>query len=80
MVFDPSNSIDLNRRHSAVCSVWIHEKVPTYRSPLTPEIAIVPDRLPLIAAMQDQLGLELEPGRARVEVLVIDRAERLMPD
>ena len=49
--------------------------------PLTPaEIAIVPDRLPLIAAMQDQLGFELEPGRARVEVLVIDRAERLMPD
>jgi uncharacterized protein (TIGR03435 family) len=48
--------------------------------PVTPEIAIVPNRLPIETAIQDQLGLRLEPARAPAEVLVIDRAERPMPD
>jgi uncharacterized protein (TIGR03435 family) len=48
--------------------------------PPTPGIAIVPNRLPLVTAMQDQLGFRLEPGRAPAEVLVIDRAERPTPD
>jgi uncharacterized protein (TIGR03435 family) len=30
--------------------------------------------------MQEQLGLRLQPGRAAVEVLVIDSVERPMPD
>jgi uncharacterized protein (TIGR03435 family) len=34
----------------------------------------------IFQAFRDQLGLKLEPTRARVDVLVIDRAERPMPD
>jgi uncharacterized protein (TIGR03435 family) len=34
----------------------------------------------LFTAIQDQLGLKLEPGRAPVAVLVIDRASRPVPD
>jgi uncharacterized protein (TIGR03435 family) len=35
---------------------------------------------PLKAALADQLGLRVEDGRATVEVLVIDRVERPVPD
>jgi uncharacterized protein (TIGR03435 family) len=35
---------------------------------------------PLFDALQEQLGLRLEPGRAPVEVLVIDRVERPSPN
>jgi uncharacterized protein (TIGR03435 family) len=31
----------------------------------------------IFAAIQEQLGLELEPGKAWVEMLVIDHAERV---
>lgn len=34
----------------------------------------------VMAAVQDQLGLKLEPTRAPVEVLVIDDAKRPLPD
>lgn len=38
------------------------------------------DAVSLFTAIQDQLGLKLEPSRGPVEVLVIDHVERPMPD
>ena len=48
--------------------------------PLTPDISVLPNRLPLETALRDQLGFRLEPTRDSVEVLVLDRAERPRPD
>src|SRR5262249_43842363 len=39
-----------------------------------------PDGLSIFQAFRDQLGIKLEPTRDRVDVLVIDRAERPVPD
>jgi uncharacterized protein (TIGR03435 family) len=39
-----------------------------------------PDRPELLTALQEQLGLTLEPARAPVDVVVIDRVERPQPN
>ena len=46
----------------------------------SPEVANVPNRLPLVTALREQLGFRLEPQRSSAEVLIIDRAERPRPD
>lgn len=41
-----------------------------------PDAPQIPDRPPLLMALEQQLGLKLEPGKAPVEVIVIDSIEK----
>jgi len=43
---------------------------------LPPNSALAPDAPNIFTAIEEQLGLRLESGRAPVDVIVIDRAER----
>ena len=49
--------------------------------PGAPEIAVPPSDGPsLFTAIQEQLGFKLEAARGPVQMLIVDRAERPMPD
>ena len=56
------------------------EQMPPPRAGGPPMPAIDPNGPTIFTALQEQLGLKLEPERAPVDVLVIDRAERPTPD
>lgn len=46
----------------------------------SPDVTAVANRLPLVTALREQLGMKLEAQRSAAEVIVVDRAERPQPD
>jgi len=58
---------------------WTPDRMPTEAPP--PGVPpIDPDGPSIYTALQEQLGLKLKPARGPVDVVVIDRVERLTPD
>ena len=58
---------------------WTPERMPEGTPP--PGIPPVdPNGPPLVTALQDQLGLKLQPARSRMDVVVIDSVEQPTPD
>jgi uncharacterized protein (TIGR03435 family) len=61
---------------------WMPDRIPQGAAPpgAPPLPPVDPNGPSLFAALQEQLGLKLESTRAPLEVSVIDRVERPMPD
>jgi uncharacterized protein (TIGR03435 family) len=57
---------------------WTPESATVGRGP--DALSIDPDGTSIFTALQEQLGLKLEPTRGPVDVLVIDHVERPTPD
>jgi len=57
---------------------WTPDRLPQAVAPDAP--LADPNAVSIFTAIQEQLGLKLEPARAPIEVLVIDRVERPTPD
>jgi uncharacterized protein (TIGR03435 family) len=55
-------------------------KSPEAVAAATVAAALPGERVDIFTALQEQLGLRLQPARAPLEVLVIDRLERPRPD
>ena len=68
----------LNGRFAFILA-WTPERIPEGAPP--PGIPpIDPNGPPLVTALQEQLGLKLQPARSPMEVVVIDSVEQPTPD
>jgi uncharacterized protein (TIGR03435 family) len=56
------------------------QNVPAGLTGTDQKIAIIQSDTPAFTALQEQLGLKLEPDRAPIEMIVVDRAEKVPTD
>jgi len=54
----------------------VYYKTHIHGEAVAPLAAEYPYGISIFKAIQEQLGLKLEPGRASVEILIVDHAER----
>ena len=76
---------DLTDRFNFVLEFVLDENapgpgVPDAEFPAPPQPADVPRAATIFTALEEQLGLKLEPARAPREFIVIDRVERPSPN
>jgi uncharacterized protein (TIGR03435 family) len=69
----------LTGRYSMEMS-WVPESMPTAAAGSSAVAAVDPNGTSIFTALQEQLGLKLEPARGPVDVVVIDSIERPTPD
>jgi uncharacterized protein (TIGR03435 family) len=77
----PANRMVVDK--TALSGAWDFDLTFALEQPLPNIPGLTPppaDAVPLFTALQEQLGLKLEPQTAAVEVLVIDRIERPTPN